>query len=179
MSFADQQAFYQAVLEAYPDQAHFNSGTITDAFDLIQGQALQVVEIGGWDGQLAEYLLPRGDIASWVNHDLVEPPQACKHPAYHFNLLQDYLWNLGFVEADVFVACHTIEHLAWAELEHLLAVLRVKWLYLESPLPIHHRRSWNGYAGSHILELTWLELEQELEQRGYTWAGTPNLWSHP
>lgn len=179
MTFADQQAFYQAVLEAYPEQSNFNPDTISTAFDLIQGTALEVVEMGGWNGDLAQWMLPRGDIASWVNYDLVEPPQVCQHPAYRLVVLEDYLWNMGPIQADVFVACHTIEHLTWGELAQLLGVLEVNWLYLEAPLPIHERRNWRGYRGSHILELTWLELERELEQRGYTWAGRPNLWSHP
>lgn len=176
LSFAEQQHFYQLVAEYHPEQNSFQVQVVYDAFDKIAGSDLRVVEMGGWDGLLAALMLGRGDVASWVNYDLVQIQQRCAHPGYEYRVLEGYLWDQGPISADVFLASHTIEHITGAQLEQLVAQLDVAYVYLESPLPLDRRRSWLGYPGSHIMELTWNEVEALLARYGYHWAEVANLW---
>ena len=176
LTFADQQAFYQRVAELYPHQQSFDALVCHEAFDRIADEDLDIVELGGWDGALASSMLTRPDISRWTNYDLVEVPQVCRHPAYRLAILEDYLWSGDPIKADVFVACHTIEHLTSEELEKLFDWLRVKYVYLEAPLKLEPY-DWTGYPGSHILEIGWNEVAEMLKSRKYGWVA-PNLWRY-
>lgn len=175
LTFNDQQAFYRRIAAAHPWQRSFHLPTVQEAFDHIDDHGLHVVELGGWDGALAHAMLNRGDIATWRNYDIVGVPQVCTDPRYGCEVLSDYLWNRDSVRADVFVACHTIEHLTASELTQLLDVLDVNYLYLEAPLPSVGAPDWTRYEGSHILEWNWPQVEEALVQRGYRSCAT-NLW---
>jgi hypothetical protein len=175
MSFADQQEFYGEVAVAHPHQQNFDLAHAHATFDHISGLSQDVIELGGWDGALAEAMLDRVDIARWTNYDLVEVPQVCQREDYHLRILDDYLWNEGAVKADVFVACHTIEHLTAAELEQLFDVLRVRFIYLQAPIAKQSGQTWSRYFGSHILEIGWDAIDALLLARGYVVVGE-NLW---
>jgi hypothetical protein len=175
MSFAEQQAFYERVAEEYPRQQSFDLEATQRAFNTIGELGLTVVELGGWDGALAEFMLARGGIVSWVNYDIVAVPQVCEHPAYRLEVLDGYLWERPVLVADVFVATHTIEHLTAEQLARLLDMLWVSYLYLEAPLPSAGPVNWTGYSGSHILELNWEQVGEMLRGRGYE-PVVENLW---
>jgi hypothetical protein len=166
MTFRDQQRFYRIVAEQHPVQQTFNPQVAADAFDLIGGTNLRVAEVGGWDGLLAAIMLKRGDVATWLNYDLITVPQVCKHPGYQQVELDGYLWNRGAVTGDVFVACHTIEHLRARQLDQLFRCLRTRWVYLEAPLD-DEPTDWAGFEGSHILEIGWEGVEELLNLHGY------------
>ena len=175
LTFADQQAFYSRVAEHYPHQQSFDAVAAHDVFDFIPEERLDVVELGGWDGALAAIMLSRSDISRWTNYDLVEVPQVCRHANYRLELLRDYLWNQEPVRGDVFVACHTIEHLTARELELLFSVLLVPYVYLQSPLKFEPV-DWAGYPGSHILEIGWNGVAELLQVCGFVCVG-PGLWA--
>jgi hypothetical protein len=174
LTFADQQAFYQRVAEIYPHQQSFDAALCHDAFDFIAGEDLDVLELGGWDGALAGLMLGRSDVSRWTNCDLIEVPQVCRHEGYVLHVLQDYLWYMPERRADVFVACHTIEHLSVAELSKLFDWVRAAYVYLEAPIGAVGK-DWRGYPGSHILDIGWIEVRAMLEKRGYHWVAE-NLW---
>jgi hypothetical protein len=177
MTFADQQEFYKLVAELHPHQQSFDPAAINEAFDVIKGHDMDVVELGGWDGRLASSMLGRDDILFWENVDLVEVPQVCSHPAYRLRVLKRPAWD-DLLVGDVFVACHTIEHLKARELALLFDCIRADWIYLEAPLE-QGGHDWKGYKGSHILEIGWEEIRDMLDVRGYSWAGgsyTSGLW---
>jgi hypothetical protein len=185
MTFADQQEFYGSVAVAHPHQQCFDLPHARSTFDHISGligflppdwPGLNVIELGGWDGALADALVSRDDISSWTNYDLAEVPQVCTSTKYRLEVLSDYFWNRNLTYVpDVFVACHTIEHLTGAELEQLFDVLQVKFIYLQAPIVKQSGQTWNGYVGSHILELGWDAIDELLVARGYVVCG-PHLW---
>jgi len=178
MDFADQQAFYRLVAQLHPTQQSFDPESANGAFDVINGLELSVVELGGWDGRLASGMLTRADVGSWDNYDLLEVPQVCTHLGYRLLVLDDYIWKRPIV-GDVFVACHTVEHLRVRELAELFDALRTFWVYLEAPIT-QDGADWTGYRGSHILEVGWREIGEMLSLRGYTWEGgssVTGLWS--
>lgn len=175
MTFADQQRFYADVAVAHPCQQNFDLPHARETFDRIEGDRLNVVELGGWDGALAEAMLDREDIATWTNYDIVGVPQVCRRENYRLEVLDDYLWNQGQVHGHIFVACHTIEHLTGAELEKLFDALHVEYIYLQAPIGKESGQTWGGYVGSHILEIGWDRIDELLAERGYRVVG-PNLW---
>lgn len=172
MTFADQQAFYELVAIEHPVQQHFHLDAAHHAFDEMvrsTGGSLRVVELGGWDGALADAMLsrPYRDVARWTNYDLIAVPQVPTNPSYELVVLFDYLWNVGYaIKGDVFVSTHTIEHLTGAQLEQLVGILDTEWVYLESPLE-EEGQQWYGYQGTHILELGWRDVRSLLTERGY------------
>jgi hypothetical protein len=173
MTFADQQAFYAQVAELHPRQESFDLEKANEAFDKIGGSNLIVVELGGWDGRLARDMLARTDIATWENWDIADLPQVCTRENYRRELLDDYLWTTP-IDGDVFVACHTIEHLKARELQKLFAKLRTSWVYLEAPLS-DDGTDWTGYPGSHILEIGWEGVNELLSAWDYH-PVHPGLW---
>lgn len=171
MSFADQREFYRRVAELHPFQASFRPAQITRAFDCIGGRDLRVCELGGWDGRLAERMLARPDVASWTNFDLAAVPQACGRAGYLRVVLEDYLWNGPPVDADILVATHTIEHLRARELALLFDWTAARWIYLESPIVSDATDfRWDGFEGSHVLEIGWAQILAMLGRRGYKGA---------
>lgn len=166
LTFADQQELYELVSWLHPKQESFDKVAAHRAFDAIGGVDLEVVELGGWNGQLADNMLARGDVKLWMNYDIADVPQACDDPRYRLEVLTDYFWNGPPVTGDVFIACHTIEHLKARELKQLFALLETRWVYLEAPLH-DGPRDWTGYEGSHILEIGWNGVLDLLEEFGY------------
>lgn len=169
MTFADLQAFYAQVAELYPHQESANLAIANEAFDVIPVPDKQVIELGGWNGRLARDMMARGDVGRWSNFDLVEVPQACSASGYFMRLLEDYIWNGRVRYADVFVACHTIEHLSGRHLEDLVAWLdrsRIQWVYFEAPLG-EEAYDWQGYAGSHVLEFGWRDIDVLMDEHDY------------
>lgn len=166
MTFRDQQAFYRQVAQEHPDQQHFDVLEAEAAFSRIGIYGMTVVEMGGWDGALAETLIGHFPIVRWQNYDIVAVyPQVCDDPRYKRIVLGDWFWNQPR-SADVFVATHTIEHITGGELAKLFDCLDCEYVYLESPLKADGQ-SWAGYVGSHILELGWRQVDGLLVERGY------------
>lgn len=169
MSFADKRAFYDWVAATYPEQRYADVKRALNAFSLIAGGHLDVIELGGWDGALAASVMrTTGDIRSWTNYDLVAVPQECDYRGYHLKVLNDDLWSLDRVDADVFVSTHTIEHLSAEELAKLFRWLMPEFVYLEAPLPMVGPVSWRGVEAAHVLELGWDGVEKLLIDVGYT-----------
>lgn len=174
MSFADQQAFYEELAERYPVQESFDVAGVASALGAIDC-LLDVIELGGWDGKLASIFAERWWLRSWTNYDLVALPQATSSDSYRLVVLKDYLWNLTPRPADVFIACHTIEHLTERELRSLVEWLDVRWVYLQAPLEAGPT-DWDGYHGSHILEIGWAGVSEILTENGYRITPTVGLW---
>jgi len=174
MTFGEMRDFYREVAALYPLQESANVCMAQEAFNLIDFPYKHVVELGGWNGRLAATMLQRNDVMFWENYDIVKVPQACANVSYRLRVLDDYLWNKPPVHADVFVACHTIEHIKARELNALIGNLRTRWVYLEAPLE-YGPRDWTGYAGSHILEVGWEGVSAIMLYHGYR-PIAENLW---
>jgi len=163
MSFADHQAFNQHVATRYPEQRSFDVPAVRRF--LRERQPRNVVEVGGWDGALADMMIDEFyGIKTWVNYDITDVPQVCDAPAYERIVLDDWPWKTH-VTADALVASHVFEHMKLHEIEHLVASWDVASVYVDCP--IGGGTDWNGYHGTHILSASAHELLDVFGTAGY------------
>jgi len=170
MTFADQARFYDVVHDQFPEQARFSTRILERFLEHVGVDRIDVAELGGWDGGFAaEILSTHPEIASWVNHEAsaaAVDASICSDPRYTGDALEDWYWVRHHV-CDLFVASHVLEHLTFVDVLRVFDATHCKWMYLQSPLG-EEATSWDGYRGSHILEVGWRVLVDELAERGFT-----------
>ena len=172
MTFADQQAFYDRVHEAHPEQARFSTrvlGRLLTHIAHIPRSDISVVELGGWNGGFAAAMLEDyPEVANWVNHEASSAAveaNVCDDSRYTGHALEDWYWRRHYV-CDLFVASHVLEHLKLADVLKVFDATHARWLYLQAPLG-EEATDWTNYHGSHILEVGWREIGEALTERGY------------
>lgn len=167
MDFAEQRRFYDLVYDLHPGQGQFAADALLDFLAYIDGP-LDIVELGGWDGGLARAILAeRGDI-QWRNYEISAAAVAASAgigPGYRGIALGDWYWSEPHT-CDLFVACHVLEHLRFADVLATFDATQCRWMFLQTPLA-DGPRSWDNYHGSHILEVGWGEIIAALEERGF------------
>ena len=161
LTFQEHQALYQRVVEEYPEQSFWSAPECARFLEFVQPQ--RVVEIGGWDGGLAEasYFLDR-----WVNLDWADVPQVCRKPGYQYVILQDFVWT--WTEwGDAVVMSHVLEHMSEEHLRNLLSVMDARAIYVDAPLSEDHRIEWRGSLTAHVLDLSFREVDEVFREYGY------------
>ena len=173
MTYADQVAYHSAIYAQYPEQRHYDASLVRLAIN--DTDPTTVIELGGWDGELAEQMLnERDSIQSWVNIEICAEASTAgrgRHPRYGAPELMCHYWHAGPWTCDLFVASHVIEHLTVSDLEQTIASTKAKFIYLDAPLE-EHPTSWAGFTGTHILQTGWRGVDQILGRNRYTlkWA---------
>lgn len=169
-SLAEEAAFYDRVAAKHPEQQQWRQhADFTVA--ALEG-ATSVVELGPWRGELAAHAIEHvPTIGSWVGFDVcpwaVENTR-CDHPAYQPVALTDWPWDTDLPAADVFVASHVLEHLSWEHLQALAAQFpKYGRLILDIPIPETVPRDWQGYRGSHMLDVSWADVAVLLVGQGF------------
>lgn len=167
MSFADHQEFNAECLRLYPEQRSWDAKACANF--LAKYEPSSVVELGGWDGALADLMLREFPIDRWCNYDITPGvPSACDDPRFSTVVLDDWPWRQK-VEADVLIASHVFEHMRMYEIDLLLTEWRVGAVFVDCPIGLS-MRSWRGYDGSHILEVGSREFLSRCLQIGYSTA---------
>lgn len=127
-----------------------------------------VLELGGHCGEMSEEMLRSfPSLVVWCNTDLASEALDnsvhgdCRYVMYH---PPTWVWHAELPPANILLAAHFVEHIRYCEFRQLLGNLpdTVKWIGLQSPLPQSGGTDWNGYHGSHILEVSWAALEDAL-----------------
>ena len=167
MSFDDQQDFYDRVFDVARVQRQHDPKKLGALLDYI-AEPVSVVELGGWDGELAATMLAGGQIVKWRNYEISRKAveaSVCDDARYEAIALTDFYWNDQHY-ADVFVASHVLEHLRQIDVAATLDATKARWVFIAAPLA-ETSREWGGYHGSHILEIGWRGLMDMLWDRGY------------
>lgn len=172
-TFAEQQAFYAQATLDHPNQRDFDVNAC-DAF-LLLARPFKVVEVGGFDGALADAMLRRfGGISVWWNNEIsptVVP--VALDPRYWHNTLDDWPWFID-LHGDALILSHVVEHMLSEEFEQLVESFDGDWIYLDVPVG-EEAENWDGYDGSHILEVGWGWLHEILSDHGFfereRWGG--------
>jgi hypothetical protein len=181
MTFEDQKEFYQEVKTKHPSQKHYELQKAIASFEDIREDDMgNVVELGGWSGELSTEILKRFPIKHWYNYDLIQFGR--NSTRYTEMEMSDYLWNIDIPVFNIFVATHTLEHIKVVDVKKL-----VKWsdgkcnhIIIETPISLSTKnKSWNNYSGSHILEVGWNQLEDIFNTIGFhtkTQRGSTNRY---
>jgi hypothetical protein len=166
----EQEIEYHNDLERrYPDQAHYNLKAAKEAFSTCMPH--QVIEAGAWKGDLAKAILSENaKIKSWTAYEICTEAirkTVCTDSRFTYILPEKFNWFLYeqvFSDIDMFLATHFIEHLSNTDLVSLTKALRaanVRSIYFEAPLT-DEGSTWEGYEGTHMLEMGWNEIERLL-----------------
>lgn len=172
-TFAEQRAFHSEIYAAYPKQHHFSTEYAAQAIAEISPTT--VVELGGWDGELAKLMLADNTgIDSWTNVEICQEAAVAGERGadarYSAWLVHDWYWSRTWT-CDLFVASHVIEHLSAQDLERVIAATKAKALFFDAPLD-DYGHGWHGFTGTHILPLGWMGVNALCLQYGYdlVWA---------
>jgi len=173
MTYDDQLAFYNRVAVDHPVQHGFDGEAFRAFFEAVEMPEIQVLEFGGWKGELAAEVLPLyPHITHWTNLEisiLAASDVRCRDGRYRAIVPSAFAWELDQLpDHNVFVSSHAIEHIRAAELEQLLAKLprKVTYIGLQAPLA-DGPGDWSGYYGSHILEVGWKQVGAMLQVSGF------------
>lgn len=151
MTFEQQQDYHDYLEGLYPDQAHYNLEAAKKVFDWLKPHS--VIEAGTWKA----YELCPAAIAKTVCND--------ERFAYQQITRFDW-WNKQPLVCDLFLATHFIEHLSFDHLQELIKAISAKHIYFEAPLT-ENGESWDGFFGTHKLEVGWQKVAEVLAVKGY------------
>jgi hypothetical protein len=165
LSYIDQSKMYDKLHKMLPDQHRFDPAKLGEFIEKA-GNGLKILEIGGYNGALAKEFLDKYDpykIRSWRNIDISQKAieeSVCDDPRYLAQFETDFFWNLEYPEEfDLVIMSHVVEHIKAENLEEFLKKAKIKYLYIDAPLPEREKPNWVNYPGTHIFEHSWEELE--------------------
>lgn len=168
----EQHDFADECEAAYPNQIHHNKQNFDSLFKDLKG--IEVLEIGGWKGELASHCLERYDITSWLNIDVCRNAVAKTVPIdtnrYTAVVPDQFRWFSlpRQMEFDVCVSAHTIEHFSNEDLRLLIKhISGIKTVMFDAPLEMAGD-SWNGYCGTHMLTMGWNGVNAAMIVEGYS-----------
>lgn len=175
LTVAEQQAAYDAAFDEDRNQRRFDARTLQALLERI-GEPVSVVELGGWDGELAAevFAATNGQVKTWRNYEISPKAVAatvCDDPRYKAVVPKRFYWQTRR-RGDVFVASHVIEHLSLDHVRRTLDATDCRYVFLQAPLEAGPT-DWAGYDGGHVLEVGWDGLDAELSARGF--APMPEL----
>lgn len=175
LKFKQKKKLASKWLVQYPEQAHFNYAPVDHWLKNIVPEHADIIEIGGWRGDLAQKALSEFDnIRSWHNYDLLKfnGYQKCNDKRYKLITLDDYLWHTSLdYEYNALIATHMIEHISWRELTWLIKWIPqgIKTVLFEAPLPASCEKiSWKGDHSSHVLEKGWEQVINEMKKNNFS-----------
>lgn len=170
--------FGNDIFARYPGQASFNPAVFEPVFAGIE-TPVSVLEFGGWRGELAVHCFNKfpGKIEIWHGFDMCKAAvdnSVCTGFPYipHFPGRFDWWngneWPPPQGSFDVFFSAHAIEHLTDKHaLELLDWVKGTPLVVLEIPITADGQK-WDGYGGTHILELGWNQIHDHMKKLGYS-----------
>lgn len=158
-------AVYETLAGQFPDQNYYAADHVADFISRYQPDL--VVELGGWDGALAQTILWDNDqIQWWDNHEVANVPQVCDDLRYTFNIRQTrWLWDEPIV-GDAFVASHVLEHISDQQLVDLVAALECSVAYVDVPLG-DQRHDWMRSPTTHVMTYSISEFDRVWSDAGW------------
>jgi len=167
MSSDEQIKFYNEIEKYYPEQKSFTLKYYDYLF--ANYQDVDVVEIGGWKGELADYCLKKYPIKSWINYDITTEAlnkSVCKDTRYKVKAVSFNWMDSETIESDVCLASHVIEHLSDNDLRKLIQCIKSKVILFEAPIK-KGLNDWTGYPGTHILKMGWDQIDTMFQKKIY------------
>ena len=193
MTHRQHQAFAARVVKQYPmEQGHWDRDWAMTFFKWVAGKIgtdgfTRVLEIGGYDGGLARHVMNiNGQIVWWTNVEMVTVPKVCKDTRYEVVVPDRWVWEVEKAKEwrySTLVLSHVVEHLRFRDVAKLIEMVATKcnWMYVDAPIPLgRDGADWNGYHGTHILEVGWGRVDNLMEIHGYSFEiSAANIWCSP
>ncbi len=171
MTDAEHLEFCNAAEAKWPVQQSFTFSNFNSLFANIGG-SVNVVELGGWKGELAGRCLAKFPIATWTNLDFCGAAigkTVTTDSRYSAYLQNSPTWfrSPRASHFDVCVSAHMIEHLSDEHLLELLDWIKgIPVVMFEAPIS-YGDNNWDNYPGTHILKMGWNRINDEMHVRGY------------
>ena len=189
LSSEDQMTLCNELEAKYPFQKAFDKKNIEYIIEKlvsnyrINEAKLNIVEAGGWKGELAHYcfLSTYGNfIKKWVNIEASTnaiDKSVFKNPRYVPFWPVIFNWFTGhnpigaFIDKEncnLFISCHVIEHLNDRDaLDFINAIKVFPYVYLEAPIKEEGSNEWKNYLGTHILKMGWDVIKLAMQSNGF------------
>lgn len=176
-SYEEHVAFHEKWSKIYPNQNRYDSERVRLFFSLAihLERSINVLEIGGWKGQLATKMLKEFPwIRRWHNVEIVRSAAeetVCHSKRYSVEILPDFFWNAPFdVDLyDVLLLSHVVEHIKKEDFAGILRQIDlIKHLYVAAPIEQRTENvDWKGFVGTHILEIGWEDVHKLIQRYGF------------
>ena len=164
MTFEEMQDFYDWAHGEHPSQRHFNVDAVMRWLEQMPQRAV-ILELGGYDGELADICLPLHPEMRWVNLEISHVPSVCSIDRYRTVTLECWPWEIEAEGFDGFLASHSMEHLSDDHASKMLNAADVAGcssIYIDMP-----EGNWGGATALHKLEMGWIGVDRLLVDRGY------------
>lgn len=174
LSFAQLKEYNENWYKRYPTQIYFDKDFVKQAFTFVE-QA-NVVELGGYQGELAYAMFQEHPELQWVNMEIIphKPVEGLEKFQYKEVVLERQFWEdesvNGFLEgSNVFIISDTLEHFADSEVVKIFKKVReakISLLVLKTQCK-EFGQLWHFYNGSHLMQFGRYHLRELLKGFGY------------
>lgn len=127
-------------------------------FKQFNGKKLNVIELGCYQGELAEEIMARfpTKIGKWVGSDICESAlyNAVVSDPFEPMFLDEPFYKQQLDGFDVFISTHTLEHMIWPEVFQVFDKVNqsnIDSVFLELPVK-ENGKKWRGGGSSHVLD---------------------------
>jgi len=158
------QRLYIKIEKEYPQKPCYKTINkhILALISRINLKAISVVELGGYNGSLANEILSQSQsISKWHNYEIIPNLiQLCNDHRYNYNVLVNWFWSEldKKVKCDLFVASHVLEHLKKETIKLVLEKISAKYIAIEVPIAWGKQGKWTDTISTHILDIGRQEL---------------------
>ena len=163
---------YDGLAKTGNSQRRFHGPSVKEFFSTAKPE--MVIELGGWDGEMANLILPdNDDVVSWTNFELASVAQVCNDDRYDFFVsTDDWAWNHPGFSGDCFVSSHSIEHVSVDNVKSILSRLDEEFFssaFIQAPIPVKGKPNWERWKNSgHIIQCNMSELDEMFTDHGWT-----------
>jgi len=166
-TFAEEMAYHNELEAKYPLQAHYNEQAARLVFEMCRPG--RVVEAGAWKANLAALMLAaHPQMESWTAYEICTAAiekTVCTDSRFRYVTPDRFDWFYSatiLAGIDMVVATHFIEHISNEHFEGMAGAInaaQVPYTYFEAPIT-DDGNTWEGYPGTHILEMGWGHIEK-------------------
>ena len=163
------------IFEKYPNQQSF---TLSN-YKLLEQEfvtSTDVLEIGGWRGELAAHILAKNPtINTWKNIDVckaaIDAIPATNDKRLHQIYPYCFEWWVNYHPSflsvfNYLVMAHSIEHLHHTHVDSLMQkVAGIRTIIIEAPIS-EHGDNWHNYQGTHIFDKGWGYIDSIMRVQG-------------
>ena len=178
LDFEDQRRIYDGILPKFPQQEGYDAAFFLRSFGRLADAGLdlskmKVAELGPFRGELAGICLKHFKLRAWAGYEIsrwaVERTRLDAEKRGFTNIaIWDQFWELDIPCHDIFVSSDTIEHFSDEHAKKILETASDRTDVLMLQVDCKPKgASWNGYDGTHIIEMTTEDIIEYLTAKGF------------